>query len=413
MSIANCDIISPHIYKNPALLHENYARYRREAPVAWIDQEPYRPFWALTKHADIIEVCKQNKIFINEPRVNLVPRQAEDATIAAMGKRTAVVRTLLDMDEPDHRKYQAITQNWFLGSGVARFQDKVEAICETWINNMRERGNQCDFSSDIANFVPLAVIMSILGLPEKDTDFILRSTQQLFGASDPDMRDENLNDGITVFNDLMAYMGQLVAQRRLEPTDDLASVIAHGMVDNAPMAILETLSYLLVTATAGHETTASALSGGLLALLQNPDQLLKVQQQPMLWETTAVDEVVRWTTPVRHMVRTATEDYLLNGQKIKAGDSLAMLYLSANRDEEAFSNPFQFDVERHHERHLAFGIGAHFCVGRLLAMMEIKTFFKILLARVEKIELAGEPRMAESNFIGTVKNLPISYSFKS
>ena len=412
MITAECDIVSPHVYGNPALLHERYARYRREAPVAWIDQHPYRPFWAVMKHADIIEVEKQNTLFISEPRINLVPREAEDATIAAMGKRTAMVRTLLDMDEPDHRKYRSITQSWFLGSGVARFQGRVEVICRDWVDRMRERDGECDFASDIANFVPLAVIMSILGLPESDTDFVLRSTQQLFGASDPDMSDESGNHGVTVFNELMAYMGRLVEQRRREPTDDLASVIAHGMVDGAPMAMLETLSYLLMTATAGHETTASALTGGLLALLQNPDQLDRVRQRPELWDTSAVDEVVRWSTPIRHMMRTANEDYVLRGQKIRAGDSLAMMYLSANRDEEVFEDPFRFDVERRAGRHLAFGVGAHFCVGRLLALTEIRTFFRELLGRVESIELAGDPRPAQSNFIGTLKALPVRYRFK-
>ena len=413
LNITELDIISPNVYANPSLLHERYERYRKEAPVVWIDQAPYRPFWALTKHADISEIEKQNTLFINEPRQNFVPKDVEDLTIAAMGKRTAAVRTIIDMDEPDHRKYRSVTQSWFLGPGVAKFQGRVEEICHTWIETMREKGPECDFASDIANFVPLAVIMSILGLPEKDMPFILKSTQQLFGASDSDMKDENNDYGVTVFNNLMAYLGELVAKRRLEPTDDLASVIANGIVDGAPMAMLETLSYLLITATAGHETTSSALAGGLLALIENPIQMAKVKADPSLWDRGAADEVVRWVTPIRHMIRTATEDYVLRGQKISAGDSLAMLYLSANRDEDVFTNPYQFDIERPTARHLAFGIGAHFCLGRLLALSEIRTFFKQLLPALEYIELAGEPRFAESNFIGSLKKLPVRYKFKT
>lgn len=413
MNTAELDIISPNVYANPRLLHERYERYRKEAPVVWIDQEPYRPFWALTKHADIAEIEKQNTLFINEPRQNFVPKDVEDMTLAAMGKRTAAVRTIIDMDEPDHRKYRSVTQSWFLGPGVAKFQGRVEEICQTWIEKMRDMGPECDFASDIANYVPLAVIMTILGLPEKDMPFVLKSTQQLFGASDSDMKDENNDYGVTVFHNLMAYLGELVAQRRMNPTDDLASVIANGVVDGAPMAMLETLSYLLITATAGHETTSSALAGGMLALIENPDQMAKVIADPGLWDRGAADEVVRWVTPIRHMIRTATQDYVLRGQTIRAGDSLAMLYLSANRDEEIFQNPYQFDVERPAARHLAFGIGAHFCLGRLLALTEIRTFFKLLLPRLESIELAGEPRFAESNFIGTLKKLPVRYKFKS
>lgn len=407
------DIVSPGVYANPELLHARYARYRREEPVAWIDQEPYRPFWAVTRHADIMEVERQHQIFINEPRVTLVPREVEDQTTAALGKRTAMVRSLLDMDEPDHRKYRAVAQSWFMGPGVARFQSRVDTVCSNWIDRMQEQGGQCDFAADIANFVPLSVIMTILGLPESDMQFVLRSTQQLFGASDPDMQDDSGDYGRTVFMQLMGYLGELVERRRREPTDDLASVIANGVIDGAPMAMLETLSYLLVTSTAGHETTASALAGGLLAMLQNPDQLQLLRDRPELWNEGAADEVVRWVTPIRHMMRTATQDYVLRGQQIKAGDSLAMLYLSANRDEEAFVDPFRFDVQRANSRHLAFGFGVHFCLGRLLALNEIKSFFKQLLQRVEHIELAGEAVQAQSNFVGTLKSLPVRYRFKS
>ena len=407
------DIVSPDVYANPELLHARYARYRREEPVTWIDKEPYRPFWAVTRHADIMEVERQHQIFINEPRVTLVPREVEDQTTAALGKRTAMVRSLLDMDEPDHRKYRAVAQSWFMGPGVARFQSRVDTVCSNWIDRMQEQGGQCDFAADIANFVPLAVIMTILGLPESDMQFVLRSTQQLFGASDPDMQDDSGDYGRTVFMQLMGYLGELVERRRREPTDDLASVIANGVIDGAPMAMLETLSYLLVTSTAGHETTASALAGGLLAMLQNPDQLQLLRDRPELWNEGAADEVVRWVTPIRHMMRTATQDYVLRGQQIKAGDSLAMLYLSANRDEEAFVDPFRFDVQRTNSRHLAFGFGVHFCLGRLLALNEIKSFFKQLLQRVEHIELAGEAVQAQSNFVGTLKSLPVRYRFKS
>lgn len=415
MSTIERDITSPQIYTQPELLHRNYAWYRQHQPVAWIDQEPYRPYWAVTKHAHLIEVERQHTLFLNEPRLNLLTKSVEAITDATMGKRTAAVRTLLDMDEPDHRKHRNVTQQWFLGPGVARFQDRVQGICHHWVDRMQAMGNECDFSADVANFIPLAVIMSILGLPEEDTQFILTSTQQLFGTNDSELsRPENLGDGgMAVFTDLMAYLAGVVAQRRQHPTDDLASVIANGLVDGAPMAMLETLSYLLVSATAGHETTSSAMAGGLLALLQHPDQLAKAQQRPELWDTTAADEVVRWVTPVRHMMRTATADYVLAGQQIRAGDSLAMFYLSANRDEDVFPDPFRFDVERPAGRHVAFGIGPHFCLGRLLALSEMRYLFKHLLARLDHIDLAGEPKEVASNLVGGLKHLPVRYRFKA
>lgn len=413
MDTTEVDIVSPHLYADPALLHERMARYRNEAPVAWVAQEPYRPFWAVTRHELIAEVERQNQLFINEPRQNLVPREVEDRTIAMMGSRTAAVRTIIDMDEPDHRKYRSVTQQWFLGPGVARFQGRVEAICKRWIDHMQSLGTECDFAADIANYIPLSVIMSILGLPEEDMEFVLRSTQQLFGASDPDMRGDEDDYGVTVFTELMAYLSRLVEARRREPTEDLASVIANGIVDGAPMAMLETLSYLLIATTAGHETTASAMAGGLLALLQHPDQLRLATERPELWDSTGADEVVRWVTPIRHMFRTATEDYVLAGQQIRAGDNLCMFYLSANRDERVFPEPFRFDLQRAAGRHLSFGIGSHFCLGRLLALTEIRTMFKQLLARLEHIELAGEALPAQSNFIGGLKKLPVRYRFRA
>ena len=242
--------------------------------MAWVTQEPDRLFWEVTKHAHIVEVERQKERFINESRVNIVPRKVEDHTIAALGKRTAAVRTILDMDEPDYRKYRKyrrVTQSSFLGAGVARFQGRMEDVCRTWVNRMRERGGECDFAADIANFVPLAVIMSILGLPEDDTPFVLRSTQQLFGASDMNMQGDIGDYRVTVFTELMAYLGRLVESRRKNPTQDLASVIANGVVDGAPMAMLESFSYMMIATTrpSGHPRRAQR-APGWHAVLRRP-----------------------------------------------------------------------------------------------------------------------------------------------
>lgn len=407
MNVADYDITSPRAYTNPEQLHRDYALFRREAPVAWIDQEPYRPFWAVLRHADIIEVELQNERFINEPRANLIPRDVEEDTIRRLGSRTRAVRTIIDMDEPDHRKYRAVTRSWFMGAGVARFQGHVDLTCERWLDRMRELGGRCDFARDIANFVPLYVILGVLGFPEEDGPFILRTTQALFGASDPDMRTAD-DGGVAAYYELLDYLGRVVADRRARPTEDLSSVIANGLVDGAPMAMLETLSYLMIAATAGHETTSSAIAGGLLALMDHPDQMRLLREQPELWKTAA-EEVVRWVTPARHQMRTATEDYVLRGQQIRKGDSLAMYYLSANRDEDVFENPFAFDATRPVGKHLAFGIGTHLCLGRLLALMEIRTFFTQLLARLDHIELESAPVWVESNFVTGLKRMQVSY----
>lgn len=407
-----CDIVSPQVYATPDVLHANYARYRQESPVAWVEPALYRPFWAITKFADIVDIEREHTLFINAPRITLVPQDVEALAAQTMGHRTAAMRSILDMDAPDHRKYRAVAQSWFLGPGVARFQARVDEVCRRWLQHMRDKGGECDFASEIANFVPLSVIMTILGLPDSDMDFVLRSTHQMFAASDPDLRGDSADYGRTVFADLMAYLSDVLEQRRRHPTDDLSSVIAHGVVDGAPMALLESLSYMLITSTGGHETTASALAGGLLALLQHPEQMRAVRENPALWQDRALHEVLRWVTPVRHMLRTATADYALRGHTIRAGDSVALMYLSANRDEEVFERPFVFDVQRDQSRHLAFGSGVHFCLGRMLALAEMRTFFTLLMEQTSHIELAGNPVFAQSNFVGTLKSLPVRYRFK-
>ena len=403
------DIVNPATYTDPSRLHAAYATLRRDAPVAWVEHPDYRPFWALTRHADIAEVARRNRTFINAPRLTLIPRAVEEGLAAQGMGRERSVRTLIDMDEPDHRKYRQVTQSWFLGPGVARFQARVDSIAARFVDRMAAMDGRCDFARDIANWVPLHVIMGILGLPEKDAPFILRSTQAMVAASDPELQRNAAQYGTEEFQQLFAYLGELVERRRREPTDDLGSVIANGLVDGAQMGMLETLSYLMITATAGHETTSAAMAGGLLALLQHPVAMQSLREQPQLWDTAA-DEVVRWVSPIRHFMRTATEDCVIGGVAIGAGQALAMFYLSANRDALAFDAPFEFRPDRTPNRHLGFGIGSHFCLGRLLALAEIKTLLRALLARFDAIELDGEPVWVQSNFVGGLKRLPLRYS---
>jgi len=400
------DIITPALYANPAELHARYATLRRDSPVVWVDHPAYRPFWAVTRHADIVEISQNNELFINAPRLTLIPKTAE-AHQASIGMgREKSVRTIIDMDEPDHRKYRTVTQNWFLGRGVAKLAPRIEVIAKRYVDLIAEKGGTCDFARDIANWVPLTVIMGILGLPEEDAPFILKSTQALLAASDPDLqRDQNLY-GTAEFQQLFAYLNDFVQRWRKEPTDDLGSVIANGLVDGAPMGLLETLSYLLIASTAGHETTSSAMGGGMLALIEQPAALATLRADPSLWETTA-DEVVRFVSPVRHFLRTAVKDTVVGGVQVRAGEAVCMFYLSANRDETVFDAPFEFRPGRTPNRHLGFGTGAHYCLGRLLALAELRALFRELLARTSAIQLDGEPQWTESNFVGALKSLPV------
>ena len=265
---------------------------------------------------------------------------------------------------------------------------------------------------DIAAWFPLRVVMSLLGVPPSDEPLMLKLTQELFGPEDPDMRrsgtDVDLMQALFDFND---YFNRLTEDRRRTPREDLASVIANAEIDGKPIPEFERNSYYVIVATAGHDTTSSSIAGGMLALLQRPDEMARLRAEPVLLPKAA-EEMIRWTTPVKHFLRTATDDTTIRGQTIRAGDSLMLCYASGNRDEEVFEDPFRFRVDRDPNPHLAFGFGAHLCLGRVLAKMEIETVFRQILSRVDAIELAGEPALVQSNFVSGLKTLPIRYRLR-
>jgi cytochrome P450 len=255
--------------------------------------------------------------------------------------------------------------------------------------------------------------MTILGVPEQDEALMLKLTQELFGSQDPDnQRSFEPEDFFEVVRDFENYFAELTRKRRANPTDDAASLIANAEFDGKPMPDHDANGYYIIIATAGHDTTSASTAGGLLALLENPDQMDRLRADPDALMPTAIDEMIRWVTPVRHFMRTATEDYVLQDRTIRAGESAILWYPSANRDEEVFDAPYEFRIDRNDARQLAFGFGAHVCLGQHLARMEMSALFRELLRRVDQVELAGEPRYVQSTFVGGLKSLPIRYRMK-
>jgi cytochrome P450 len=277
---------------------------------------------------------------------------------------------------------------------------------------MAELGTECDFVRDISVHYPLYVILSLLGLPESDFERMLMLTQQLFGSDDPELqRSTDLEEQFTVLLDFFNYFNELTASRRAHPTDDLASALANAQIDGAYLPDMDLASYYVIIATAGHDTTSSTIAGGLHALLRHPDQLARLHADHELLPT-AVEEMIRWVTPVKEFMRTASEDAVVGGTTIEAGQSLYLSYLSANRDETVFDDPFQFDVGRQPNKHLAFGFGPHFCLGAQLARLEIRALFAELLPRLDSIELAGTPTSSATTFVGGLKTLPVRYAIR-
>jgi cytochrome P450 len=401
--------VDPAAYSDDDHFHRACALLRRESPVHRVDCSPeFAPFWAITKWADIMEVEAKPQIFTNAPFPVITNIGGQEHT----RQNGDMLRTLIHMDDPDHKVIRGVTAEWFLPRNLEKMQERMGELAKATVDRMLEFDGRCDFARDIAVNFPLDVILSILGLPKSDFPRMLSLTQELFGSSDPDMqRGRTLEDLQKVIVDFFAYFGELTRARRASPTDDLASVIANATIDGRLLDDLELISYYVIIATAGHDTTSSAISGGLQALIEHPDQLQRLRDDPSL-VNKAVDEMIRWTTPVKHFMRSAQDRYALRGTTIERGDWLLLSYPSGNRDEDVFDDPFRFDIARTPNKHLAFGFGVHFCLGAMLARMEMKALFSELVPRLDSVALAGEPALMQTLFVGGLKRLPIEYSVR-
>ena len=388
------------------LFHGIAAKLRREAPVLYVENPEINPFYLITKHADVLDIELHPTEFLNEPRAILGNKEA-DAMREMQGH---IVKSLVQMDDPEHRLHRNLTADWFLPKNLATLDGRLQELADRSIDQMIKAGGTIDFASEIAMQYPLYVILAILGLPESDYARMLRLTQELFGAEDEEFkRDDDALAGIlATVADFFAYFDNLTADRKANPTSDLSSVIANGMIEGQPIGHREQLGYYTIAATAGHDTTSNAMAGGLKALIDHPDQLERLQNDMSLLPL-AVDEIIRWTSPVKHFMRTATRDYEIRGTTIKKGEDVLLSYWSANRDEDVFDDPFRFDVGRTPNKHLAFGFGVHYCLGAMLARMELKALFGALLPRLKKVEYAGPAQLTKSTFVSGVKHLPIRY----
>jgi len=406
------NLLDPAVMGDETTMHELFRHLREHDPVARVEHPDFEPFWAITKHEDIKAISQNNAAFLNNPRTVLIQREFEQALLEKFGTRNGL-ETLIHMDNPKHRKLRNVTRDWFKPGPIDRLSDDISTIARQYVDKMEAMGGQCDFVKDIALLYPLRVIMSIIGVAPEEEGMMLKLTQELFGGQDPTQsRGVNVDDGLAVLMDFFAYFTAVVEDRKKNPSDDLASLLANALIDGQPMEQLDQISYFIITATAGHDTTSATISGGMKALLEHPDQLAKLRKNPALAKQAA-REMIRWVSPVRHMMRTTTEEIVLRGKTLKAGDSLCLWYPSANRDSEVIDNPDIFDIERDNRNQLAFGYGGHMCLGQHLAVLEVELFFQELLPRLKHIELAADPEWVQAIFVGGLKSMPVRYSFKS
>jgi cytochrome P450 len=418
------EVIDPHAYAGWDGLLDTFDRLREEAPVARVepeDGELFDPFWLITRYEDVMRISKDNATFLNNPRpVVFSFRDAIEFSRKATGSNM-LVDSLVVFDAPIHPKYRRLTQDWFMPRNLAKMENEIRAIANATVDRLIEAGGSgevVDFVKLVSGPYPLHVVMQILGVPEEDEPRMQMLTQQLFGGQDADLSGtgmENMTPEMVVqlvagavktFED---YFAKLAADRRANPTEDVASVIANATVDGAPLPERDMAGYYIIVATAGHDTTSASTAGAMQALAQDPEQWARVKADRSLLPGI-VEEAIRWTTPVQHFMRTAAEDVELGGQQIKKGDWLMINYVAANHDPAQFDNPRKFDASRSPNRHAAFGAGAHQCLGLHLARMEMKILFETLLDRIESIELAGEPKRATSTFVGGLKTLPVRFA---
>lgn len=403
--------VDPAAWADMDTWHERVGEVRRHTPVLRVEADGFLPFFALTRHADVLAVSRDNERWLNTPWAVL---GLEADKQRAIESEVFIPRSLVQLDGSVHRDHRKVTSDWFKPAAVAGRQENIDAVAGRFIEKMRELGDECDFACDVAQPFTLRVIMDIYGVPESDEGLMLELTQGIFGAADPEFLGGAGTPEERVFGSLMRfimYFNQMTEDRRANPRDDLATVIANGTVGGCPMGDAERLWYYIIIATAGHDTTSYALSGGMHALLTNPDQLKLLKDDPSL-VTNAAEEILRWTSPVRHFLRYATQDTRIGDVTIPEGERVLLSYPAANRDPGAFQEPSSFDIQRDGaDRHLAFGMGGHFCLGSRFARREIRTLLSKLLPQLESIEPAGPVQWSQSHFVSGVKHLPVRYRF--
>ena len=397
MAAPQIDLYDPGVYER-GLPYEAFAYLRREAPVYW-NPEPAGPgFWALTRYDDVVTASRDAATFSSYLGTALLDDRDEESLQANR-------LMMLSQDPPDHTRLRSLVNRGFTPRMIARLEDRIRDLCHELVDELVVKGST-DFVRDIAAQLPLVVIADMLGVHEADRDKIFNWSNRMLGFDDPEMQ-TSYEDGQAAAIEIFAYANELGRQRREDPRDDIVTKLLQPDGNGDVLSELEFDLFFVLLAVAGNETTRNAASGGMLAFLEHPEQWKRLREDRSLLPT-AVEEMLRWVTPVMEFRRTATRDVELRGQRIAAGDKVILFYCSANRDEAVFTDPERFDVARDPNPHIAFGGGGpHFCLGTHLARLELRVLFETLLDRAPDLELAGPVRRLRSNFINGIKEMAV------
>ncbi|MCP4905194.1 MAG: cytochrome P450 [bacterium] len=398
-------ILHPEDYAAHGYPHHIWAKLRAEEPVSWQTQPGKAiDYWAITKHADITAIGKRPDLFLSEPRLVIQHLEEEVRDMPP---------TLIQMDPPIHGDFRQMISRRFTPRALKKIHKPIEKIARDIVEKLYQQSDEgeCDFVTEISAPLPIAVIGWLLGVPEEDWEMLFDWTNRTLGAGDPEYQEEGKDAGQTAQAaqiELYQYFTQLVAERRKNPQDDLVTAFIQSEYQGRPLNDMEVLSWCFIITVAGNETTRNGTTGGMLTFIQHQHELRRLQQDMSMLDD-AIEEIVRWISPIIHFCRTATEDYPLRDKVIKKGDPVALFYPSANRDEEIFEDPWTFRVNRKPNRHIGFGVGEHFCLGAHLARLEMEVAYRHLLPRIAEIELAGPVDRLQSSLVGGLKRLPIRY----
>ena len=401
---APSEIIDPDYYAANGYPHDIFTELRKRAPVAWCDAPGFEPFWAVTTHEDLVWLCKHPETFENAP-LSFIARKDQFGEGEDLND---LAHELLQMDPPEHREYRSLTSSYFTPRAIETMRPQVVRCVDEILDSIGELSDQpFDFVEHVAAVMPIVVIADMLGLPQADREQFFRWTNEIVAPDEPEFqREPGVSPFAAALAELMAYFAELVADRRKRPTSDITSVIANSTVRDAPVPDLELLSYLALLIVAGNETTRNAISGGLIAMLDNPSEWERLKANPDLLKP-ACEEIVRFTSPLIQFARTPNRDVEVHGQTIAKGETMAVFYPAANRDPSVFDEPGRFRIDRSPNRHVGFGIGEHVCLGAHLARMELQELFGALAKRMKSAEVVAPVERSASSFIGGIKRLPV------
>ncbi len=384
--------------------HEWFKRLRAEEPVAWHELPNAKGFWNVVTHPDVLTVNRDSALFSSE-KENVTGFYNVDELPMAAGDLRGVM--LLVTDPPKHTRYRKLVNKGFTPRMIGMLEQYLEHRTTLIIDEVIERG-ECDFVEDLAAELPLQAIAEIMGVPQEDRRLLFEWSNKMIGIDDPEYG--GTDDNMSAMTELYGYVNNLATLRKTDPRDDIVTKLINSEIDGDKLSDMEFEFFMLLLTVAGNETTRNTTSWGMHALMQNPEQYKMLVENPELLDG-AVEEVLRWASPVYHFRRTATADTVINGQEIAADDKVVMWYISANRDENVFSDPFTFDITRNQGEHVAFGGGGtHYCLGANLARAELRILFAELIQRIPDMTMTAEPDILRSNFIGGVKHMPVKFT---